>query len=115
MVDAVVREDRDRLLRVEPALEQRLRDAPHRAVGFAVADFSPGIALASFREEYALGRLVGPLNQPLGDAASVRRELLRRAQQHAAVAALLELDFRRGESHSCLLFSSISHATMLRR
>jgi hypothetical protein len=53
------------------------------------------------------------MHQPLGDAARIRAQLLRRAQQHAAVGALLQLDPRLRELHSA--FTSFSQAAMLRR
>ena len=100
VVDAVVGKDRHRALGTETAVEQRLRDPAHRAIGFAVRELAPGVVLPSFREKDPIRRLVGPLHQPLGDAARVGAELLRRAQQQAAVGALLELDLWRRELHS---------------
>src|SRR6185295_9388055 len=97
----------------EAALEQRLRDAPHLAVGFAVGQLAPGIAFAALGEENPFRRLVGPMHQPLGDAARMRAQLLRRAQQHAAVGSLLQLDFGGREPHSDV--TSFSQAAMLRR
>ena len=73
VVDAVVGEDGDRLLRVQAAFEQRLRDAAHRAVGFAIASVSSSRRPCALRQERALRRVVGPLHQPLGDAACVGR------------------------------------------
>ena len=98
MVDAVVGEDRDRLFGAEPAVEQRLPDAAHVAVGLAVRDPAPRFALA-LGEEQARRVAVGPLHQPFGDAARIRPELLRRAQNQRAVGALLEIDLRRRKPH----------------
>jgi hypothetical protein len=41
VVDAVVGQDRDRALGPQVAVEQRLADAPYRAVGFAVSNGLP--------------------------------------------------------------------------
>src|SRR5205085_10414103 len=87
VLDAVVREDRDRPFGVEAAFEERLADAPRRAVRLAIRDLAPRLALA-FREEVALRRLVRPPREPLGDAARVGRELLRRAKIGIAAPAL---------------------------
>src|SRR3989441_3115523 len=86
VVHAVVRKDGDRPLGAEVEVEQRLGDAPHGAVGLAVAQLAPAFALA-LGEESALGRLVRPLRQPFGHAARVGRELLRRAQVNVSVAS----------------------------
>jgi hypothetical protein len=126
MVDAVVGEDRDRLFGAEPALEQRLPDAAHRSVGLAVRNPAPRFALA-LGEKDSRRLAVGPLHQPFGDAARIRPELLRRAQDQRAVGALFEIDFRRRKPHGRSLqwaqcaaglhcfFSSFSPARRSRR
>ena len=94
----------------EPLVQQRLADAAHRAVGLAVFQGSPGSGGIPLGEKHPLGRLVRPLQQPFGDAAGVGGELLRRAQQHAAVGPLLERGLRGGELHAAgSFFAMDSH------
>ena len=103
VVDAVVGEDCDRTLGIEPLVEQCLRHAPHGAIGLAVAQLAPAFALA-LGEESALGRLVRPLHQPLGHAARVRRELLRRAQIDVSVLSFhLDGGGRESQHNSILM------------
>src|SRR6185295_18156054 len=93
VVDAVVGEDGDRLLRVEISFEEGLSYPPRRAVGFAVAELSPPAALpVPLGKEDPLRRLVRPLGKPLRDAAGVGAELLRRAHDRRTVGALLQRD-----------------------
>ena len=68
VVDAVVREDRDRPLGPEAAVEQRLADAARRRERFAVGDPPPAVA-GALGEERAVGRARRPVHEPLADRA----------------------------------------------
>jgi len=91
VVDAVVGEDGERLLGAETALEQRLADAPRTVQRLRIGKLAPAVA-RSLGEEHALRRLLRPLREPLAHAALVGAQLLRRAQDHRAVVAALDVD-----------------------
>jgi len=80
VIDAVVRQNRDRPVGPEALVEERLADYAGGPVGFQVGDLAPAFAL-SLRQEDPLGLLERPAQQPFGDAARLQAELLRRAHQ----------------------------------
>jgi hypothetical protein len=76
VLDAVAGEDQHRPLRRQLAVEERLRQASHRRVRLGVAPRSPLPGRAALRQEYAVGGVLRPVLQPLGDPPRVRAERL---------------------------------------
>lgn len=80
MLDTVLAQDRDRALRAQAAIEQRLADAARLVQRLGVAHALPvaGAAIGqpfAAGDEGALGRLLGPVREAVGHAVAVGREL----------------------------------------
>ena len=98
VLDVVAREHRERPLGGQLSLQERLRDATRPLARCTVLQRTPAARTVALGEEHALGRLVRPQIEPLGDLLRIAAERMRRAQEHAAVGAALHVHVARPES-----------------
>jgi len=84
MLEIVAGQDGDRTFDRQPALRQRLADAHHPVQHLRVRNAHPLAIRAAPRDEGAIGGLVGPVLQPIGQAPRIRLERLGRAHDHHA-------------------------------
>jgi len=93
------RQHDERPLRRKPFLQQILPYPARALARLPVGQRAPAGAVA-LREEDALGRLLGPPVEALGELEGISAERVRRAQQHAAVRAPLYEELARAETHA---------------
>ena len=79
--------------------EQRLADPAHAFQGFGVGQPSPGAIRAAFGEKGALGRVLRPVLEALGQARGIIAERVRRAGTDRAIRAALQLQIERAQTH----------------
>ena len=89
VLDVVAGQDGDRPLRREPAGEQRLADAPRLVQRRGVGEIAPAARRIALGEQHPVGRLCGPVFQPLGQPGWIGPQRVGRAEQERAVGALL--------------------------
>ena len=90
VLDIVAGKDYDGPLGRQIARQQRLADGARLLQCLRIGHFAPCALRVALRKENAIRRDVRPMHQPLGDLVRVRPKRLRRAQQQAAVGALLD-------------------------
>ena len=99
MLEVVAREDRERALGREAALEQRLADATRALEGLGVAQPPPGAIRAALGQKGALGRARRPVLEALGQARRIVAERMRRAGADRAVGAMLQHQIERTQTN----------------
>ena len=92
VLDVVFRQDHDRPLGRQPALQQRLADALGSVEHLRVGDAAPFTILAALGNQGTVRRLPSPMREPVGHALRVGLERLGRAQDLAAVRPGLDVD-----------------------
>src|SRR3546814_20241609 len=96
MVDAVARQDQDRILLAEATVEQALCNAPRRRPGFAIGDAAPAIGRgdAALGDENSVGPRPGMFLQQQSGMVGVGAERLFRFVDKAALALRAAADAR---------------------
>ena len=88
--DVVAGNDRDRLVRREPAAQERCADAPGQRQHLRIAQRAPVALRVALAEEHAVGRGLGPVFQRLAQRGVIGREHLRGADMDDAARLALQ-------------------------
>ena len=92
MVDAIARENEDRSIGRQVAVDQRLGEAAHSRVRLRVGDGPPKALFIPLGEKDAVGRLDGPAVETVGEPDRIRAERMSRLHVDDAAGGVPDVD-----------------------
>ena len=99
MLEIIARKHGHRAFARKSARDQGLADRARAGERLGITERAPAPVRRALREQHALGCLLRPVQEPVGDAFGPGPEPVWRAQQERTVCAPLERHLGRSESH----------------